>query len=265
VNKTWITHRDRYDRMLAPFGDALMIAAALEPGENVLDIGCGTGTSTLAAAEAVGPGGSVVGVDIDERLAAEARHRLRETPNVSVVTADAAAYRSATPADVAISRFGTMQFDDPTAAHGNVARNLGPGGRLAAVVWQTVEQNFWQCLPLQAVQAHLDLGPPQPPDRPGPFSFARPDRVAAVLEQAGFDEPKVEPVEASVWVATDLDDALRFFDDDAGASLRAMAPDGTVSEVVETLRQLLAPYVTADGVRLPAAGWVVTACVSRTR
>jgi hypothetical protein len=89
--------------------------------------------------------------------------------------------------------------------------------------------------------------------------------VAGAQTGDEFAEPNLEPVEAAVWVAADVDDALRFFADDAGPSLRAIASDRTVSAVAETLGELLAPYLTSDGVRLPAAGWVVTSSVRRTR
>jgi hypothetical protein len=85
-----------------------------------------------------------------------------------------------------------------------------------------------------------------------------------MFEVAGFDQPKLEAVEAPVWMATDVDDALRFFEDEAGASLRAMASGDTVNRVVETLRELLGPYATPDGVLVPAAGWVIAAYVGRT-
>jgi SAM-dependent methyltransferase len=262
VNETWITHRHRYDKMLAPFSYALLAAAEFAPGETVLDVGCGTGTTTIFAAESVRPDGSVVGIDIDDRLAEEARRRVGNLPNATVVTADAATYRLDTPADVAISRFGTMQFVDQVAAHRNIAKNLRRSGRLIAVVWQSIEHNLWHSIPLQAVQAHLDTGPATPPGEPGPFALADPSRLVDVLACAGFDTPKVLPVESHVWVARDIDDAIGFFDDDAGSSLRASASIDTVRKIMSTLRELLGPYATPGGVLLPAAAWIASASVS---
>jgi SAM-dependent methyltransferase len=264
VNETWITHRERYDRMLAPFGDALLDAAALTAGDTVLDVGCGAGTTTIEAAEAVRPDGSVVGIDIDERLATEARRRLDGIANAMVVTADVATYRLDIPADVAISRFGTMQFADQIATHRNIAHNLGGRGRLAVVVWQTAAQNLWQSLPFQAVQAHLSLGPPEPPGNRGPFALADPSRLCSILDASGFEHPDLKPIELAVWVARDIDDAVDFFEDDAGDALRAITTSEVFDSITSTLRELLTPYVTREGVLLPAAAWVVTTDVTRT-
>lgn len=265
MNETWLTSRDRYDRMLAPFSHALLAEAALAPGDTVLDVGCGTGTTTICAAESVAPDGFVVGVEIDDRLAGEARRRLTGFANATVVTADATVHRLDVPADVAISRFGTMQFVDPAAAHRNIAGNLRQSGRLVAVVWQTVERNLWHSLPLQAVRAHVDVRSEMPTGGPGPFSLADPSRLVGLLTRAGFEEPTVVPIECRVWVAHDIDDAIRFFDDDARPSLRASTSSDTVREIMASLGRLLAPHASREGVLLPAAAWIVGAVSCRSR
>ena len=68
----WVTHQVAYDRMLAPFSDMVLAAAALRPGDRVLDVGCGCGATTCAAARAVAPG-RVLGVDLSEPMLARGR------------------------------------------------------------------------------------------------------------------------------------------------------------------------------------------------
>jgi SAM-dependent methyltransferase len=67
--------RHRRDQILAPVAEALLAAAALTPGEAVLDFGCGCGATTLAAAQAVGPAGVVLGIDLSELMLGVARRR----------------------------------------------------------------------------------------------------------------------------------------------------------------------------------------------
>jgi len=130
-----ITHEERYDRMLGPFGDAMLAAANLRRGDRVLDVGCGTGTTTMAAAHTVGGTGRVTAIDIDERLVRHTADRCAAAglTNVDTLCGDAASYPYiGGEADVVISRFATMLFADPVAAHANLRRALRPGGSLCA-------------------------------------------------------------------------------------------------------------------------------------
>jgi SAM-dependent methyltransferase len=126
---------DTNEALLAPAGQAMLDAAQLRPGERVLDVGCGFGTSTLEAAERVAPSGRVVGVDISAAMLQPARERIAAAgaDNVELLHADAQAYAFETGSfDAVISRFGMMFFEDPQAAFTNLARALRSGGRLVS-------------------------------------------------------------------------------------------------------------------------------------
>ena len=71
----WVAEAERYDSMVGAFGDAMLDAADLRPGERVLDIGCGNGATTIEAARRVGPGGVVVGIDLSAPMLGLARQR----------------------------------------------------------------------------------------------------------------------------------------------------------------------------------------------
>ena len=134
----WAAEAERYDAMLAPFVGPIVAAAAPQPGEAVLDVGCGNGALALAFAEQVAPGGRVTGVDLSEPMLAEARRRADAAGrgDVTFVRADAQTAALPGPFDVVVSRFGVMFFDDPTAAFTNLAASLRPGGRIVFVCWQ---------------------------------------------------------------------------------------------------------------------------------
>ena len=177
------------ERLTSEVTTFLLDTLTPRPGEHVIDVGSGGGTSTLAVAEAVGPEGMVVGVDISAALCRLARERAaaRSTPNVEFVLADAQTETIAGgPFDAAISQFGVMFFDDPVAAFRNIHRHLRPGGRLAFACWQAREANPWYFA--EAVAGFIPAPPEPEPGKspPGPFALADPGRTTTILEHAGF-------------------------------------------------------------------------------
>ena len=112
-------------------------AAQIAEGQSILDVACGTGALTLAAAESVGPGGSVVGVDINEGMLAVAREK---APGIEWRLGQAESLPFLDDSfDAVISQFGLMFFDDRYAAIGEMVRILRPNGRLAVAVWDLLE------------------------------------------------------------------------------------------------------------------------------
>jgi len=167
------------------------------PGQKVVDLGCGSGTTTLELAARVGPGGEVAGVDISAEMLARGRERAARagTGNIEFVHADVQVHDLGEARfDAAYLRFGVMFFADPAAAFANVRRALRPGAALSFVCWQSVFDNEWMLIPGAAVASVTGSLPPMPgPGEPGPFSLADPGRVRAVLEAAGFGSVAVEP------------------------------------------------------------------------
>ena len=192
---TWLANEDRIERVSTLPGELAMDRLGLAPGQRVVDLGCGSGRTTLELAARVGPSGDVVGVDISAEMLARARERAGQLGNVEFVHADVQVHDLGEARfDAAYSRFGVMFFADPVAAFANVRRALRAGGVLSFVCWQGVFDNEWMLVPGAAVAGVTASLPPMPgPDEPGPFSLADPGRVHAVLEAAGFGSVEAVP------------------------------------------------------------------------
>ena len=260
----WVAEEERYRAQLAPFGELVLEAADLMPGDDVLDIGCGCGDTTLAAARTVS-NGAALGVDISEPMLARARERAREegVTNVRFERGDAQVHPfHEAGSDVALSRFGVMFFEDAQAAFANVARALRPSGRLCFVCWQALEANEWLMVPGLAVAAHIPLPDLGEPDAPGMFALADRDRVAAMLTSAGFVDIGIDGADPPMLIGGGgtLDEAVTFMHESGiGQTLVAEADPDAVPAALDAVRDAFEPYVTLRGVELGSAAWVVTA------
>ena len=232
---TWIEIEERIERTAQLPGRMAMDALAPAPGDNLLDLGCGTGITTVELAARVGPGGSVLGIDISEGMLARARTR---EPSAGagpmdfrcgdVQTHDFGDERF----DGAFSRFGVMFYSEPVAAFANVRRSLKPGAKLAFACWQEVFANEWMLIPGMAVMSVTGSLPPMPqPGEPGPFSLSDRGRTSDLLASAGF---------GSVDVAAH-NDHLTFADDEipeyAATSLRTGAAREGLKDADEATRE----------------------------
>lgn len=257
----WVAAADRYDAVLAPVAERLLTSAALETGERVLDVGCGCGATTLAAAEQVGSTGSAHGVDLSEAMLGLARRRADDRGSaVTFVCADAQTDPLPGPVDVAISRFGTMFFDDPTAAFTNIARHVAPDGRLCIATWQPLAANEWLVVPGAALLAFTDLPEGATADGPGMFAQSDPDRISAVLDAAGFDAVTIEPYTVPLRLGATVDDAIDYLAQ-AGpgrAMLESLSTD-RYDDAIAAVADTLSPHATLDGVILGSGILITTA------
>jgi len=258
----WLVHEERYEHMLAPYTDHLLTTAAIGGADRVIDIGCGTGSTTRAAAR-VATVGDALGVDLSAPMLREAARRTQEEglTNVRFEHGDAQMHRfRAGAGDVAISRFGVMFFADPVAAFANIARGLRPGGRLVFVCWQNLADNEWIAVPGAAAAPHVAFPPLDDPAGPGPFSLGERDRIAAVLGVAQFTDAIIEPVAEPLWMGSDVADTVAFLKvTGIGRSLLQDADPAAIARVSEAMQAAPEPHVTPDGLRLRSQAWLVTA------
>jgi SAM-dependent methyltransferase len=216
----WVTYQERIDRAFAAFTRETLARAVVRPGERVLDIGCGCGATTLELSAAVGETGSVVGVDVSHPMLEVARSRVSASGshNVRFVQADASTEDFGDARfDLVFSRFGVMFFDDPVGAFVNLRRAMAPDGRLAFACWRDLAANPWFSVPANAVRPHVPPQPKPDPLAPGPLAFADAERVRAILESAGFDGVRYEPLDVSI-VLGSRGDALELLSEIGPAS-----------------------------------------------
>src|ERR1700712_4581472 len=175
-----------YDAELRHYHRRLLEAVHIGPDDRVLDVGCGTGQTTKAAAHAA-PGGHAIGVDISAAMLAHARRltNLEGVGNARFELGDAQVHPFALEHfTIGISRFGTMFFADPSAAFANIARALRPGARFVQLVWQDGSRQAWHTA-AQQVLADVAAAPSTPTRRDA-FSLADPAKVHAIMNDAGF-------------------------------------------------------------------------------
>jgi SAM-dependent methyltransferase len=185
----WVGLGGFVERRVGAVNDLLLARSGVAAGENVLEIGCGTGATTVPLAEAVGPSGRVLGVDLSEPMLEGARKRVAESAlgNITLLQADAQVHPFEPGRfDLITSRFGVMFFADPFAAFSNLLPAARPGGRLCFVCWAPLEDNQHWLIPYEVALRHLGPPAPRPPRAPGPLAFSEPDYVRSILDTAGF-------------------------------------------------------------------------------
>lgn len=189
---SWMSLESHHERVIGEAGRLAMDRLEPHPGQIVVDLGCGTGQTTVELARRVLPGGRAVGFDISAALLERARENAAGAgvDNVELQHADVQSSDIGTARfDGGFSRFGVMFFADPVAAFGNVQGALKPGGVLSFACWQAVTSNEWMLVPAMAAVSVLGTLPEMPgPDAPGPFSLADADRTRKILESAGFHD-----------------------------------------------------------------------------
>ena len=263
MTRAWATEHARVDALFAGVLERALEAAAPRPGERVIDIGCGSGTSVLALAERVGAEGQVLGLDLARESIAVAQRRLAAAGHRQARAEVGDAARYPLPAggfDLLFSRFGVMFFPNPVAAFRHLHAALRPGGRLCATAFQAPTANPWTSAPAAALRPLLPPQPPAQPDAPGQFGWARAGRPAEILEGAGFREVRVTPQELGFRLGPDAATAARTAMT-FGAVARALfeADAATCATAQMALETFFAGHQGPDGVVMPAAIWIVTA------
>ena len=260
----FVEHADRYDLQLEPFTQALLARALPQAHEVVLDVGCGSGATTLAAAAKAE---RATGLDLSRPLVELAMRRARAAAvgNADFVIADAQTHDfTAETFDLLISQFGLMFFDDPVLALTNIRGAMRPGGRAVFVSWQELPANEWLMLIGKAVGRHVELPEFGGQARgPGMFSHCNVDEIVTLLCAAGFEQVECESWTPKILIGGggSLDGSIKFLLHTGMArGLLSLVDPTAQAEVVRTVSaDLGARYEEGVGTRVGAAAWVVAA------
>ncbi|WP_307129785.1 class I SAM-dependent methyltransferase [Streptomyces aurantiacus] len=278
AGQAWVDSRAVLDELFKPFEKLLVDAVVTEHAQHVLDVGCGTGATTLAVARRLGTQGSgaqglgaqgpdtqgrSVGVDLSEPMVTAARVRAeQEGSRASFVLADAQdhAFEPAT-FDMVISRFGVMFFKDSVKAFANLRRAAREDAALRFIAWRGPAENPFMTTAERAAAPFMPEMPARRPDEPGQFAFADADRVRRVLEESGWAGIDIRPVD--VTCALPERELVRYFSrlGPLGLVLRE-ADERTRTHIIETVRAAFDPYTRGEEVRFTAACWTVGARAS---
>ena len=259
----WVAEAERFDRMLAPYGDRVIAGLAPEPGEKILDVGCGNGALLLDIAARVGPQGGVVGLDLSGPMLglAEKRAAERGIGNAWFTKGDAQVHDFGPwKFDGVTSRFGVMFFDDPVAAFANLRAAVKPGGRLAFACWQDVFQNEWVMVPAAAILQFVPMPEPPGPGAPGPFALSDPERTGSILADAGWSNVELEGFEIRQWLGADPATVVGFLrKTEIAKSMLGEVDEATAEKAWKAVETKLADHTDDDGVHLTGRAWLVTA------
>ena len=258
--RAWVDTQPLLDQVLHPFEDLLVDAIQARRPRRVLDIGCGTGATTLAVARLLGTDGHCTGIDISEPMLAVARARAeRDHIPADFIRADAQDYPFE-PAgfDMLISRFGVMFFADPVQAFTNLRRAAARAAQLRCIAWRSATENPFMTAAERAAAPFLPSLPPRRPDAPGQFAFADTARVHAILADGGWNAIDIRPIDVEcTFPAPELAHYLTRLGPVGG--VLQDADEATRRHVLDAVRPAFDPFVHGAEVRFTAACWMIGA------
>jgi ubiquinone/menaquinone biosynthesis C-methylase UbiE len=256
----WVESQALLDRVLQPYEDILVAAVSAAGAGHVLDIGCGTGSTTRALARLLGHAGRCLGNDISEQMIEAARVLAeREGSRASFICADAQTHAFEPAAfDMIVSRFGTMFFDDSVLAFANLRRAAKSNGELQFIAWRGPQENPFMTAAERAAAPLLPNLPARKPDEAGQFAFADASRVRAILEKSGWREIDLKPIDVP---CTLPESELAGYATRFGPVGRALQEaDAQVrAQVAPVVRAAFEPFVVGAEARFVGACWLVSA------
>lgn len=252
---------------LTQHSEAVFPSLPVQPGDRVLDVGCGFGDTAIKLANIVGPKGEVVGLDCCDAFLeyADSDANAKGVTNLSFMRGDAEISLPPDNFDFVFARFGTMFFANPVAGLRNMRRALRPGGRMVHIVWRKRADNPWLSMAKDVVLEFL----PQPGAEaltcgPGPFSMADEETVELMMKSAGYENIKFQRVDAPVLVGRDVEDAIAFqlAIGPAGEVFREAGAEAEEKrDIIEAAlsKAINAQKKDADGIVMDSSSWVISA------
>lgn len=265
TGETWAKpdFREQQDKVIGPYGDDAMDTLRLQSGQYILDIGCGSGTTTLKLANRVGPSGRVIGVDISTPQLENAKKRADELADLCIEfhNHDMTTFPfEGSLFDCAFSRFGVMFFAEPVDAFTHIRSGIKPSGRLAFACWKSAEQNPWLSKTVEVASQYLPRPAAPGPTDPGPYSFQDSKRINLILTEAGFSDIEIVSVEKGLTCGPDMKSTVaQLIQVGAMAAAIEEAPEELRNRIKSDLGEAFQGYQTSSGVIIDSAAWIVSA------
>lgn len=256
----WVEAQQMLDRTLQPFEDLLVAEVAGSGAQRVLDVGCGTGSTTRAVARLVGEQGAAVGIDISEQMIDAARMLAeQEHAAATFISADAQKHSfGAQKFDLIMSRFGVMFFEDSVQAFANLRSAAADGCNLRCIVWRSPAENPFMTAAERAAAPLLSNLQPRRPDAPGQFGFADERRVRSILQESGWAEIDIRPIDVTCTLPEK--ELIRYGTRFGPVGIALQQADAqTRAQVVAAVRAAFDPYVHGPEVRFTASCWMIGA------
>jgi ubiquinone/menaquinone biosynthesis C-methylase UbiE len=198
ASSAWGRRANRVRDWGMPVSTWLIEQLSLQPGHRVLELAAGPGDTGFLAAELIAPGGTLISSDATEGMLEVARRRAGELGIRNVefkqLQIEWIDLETAT-VDAIVCRWAYMLTLDPAAGMREARRVLAPGGRFALAVWDTADENPWSTIPTDAIVEGGYMDAPNRNAAPGMFSLADHERLQEMLEEAGFVDVLVEPID----------------------------------------------------------------------
>ena len=259
AGQNWVEAQGLLDDMFRGFEERLVADCVEQGARRVLDVGCGTGATTLAIARALGPqGGRCTGIDISEPMIALARERAGTDRDAVLFICDDAEDHPLPEAryDRIVSRFGVMFFADPVRAFANLRRAAVPGGRLGVIAWRGPEDNPVMTLAARAAAPFLEEAGEAAPAPTGQFAFADGAHVRTILEAAGWSDIAIEPLDIDCALPEAALDTWLTRLGPLGRILPGLDADRR-DAILAALQEAYAPHIRDGAVRFRAACWSI--------
>jgi SAM-dependent methyltransferase len=256
----WVEAQQMLDRTLQPFEDLLTTEVAASGARRVLDVGCGTGSTTRAAARTLGADAVAVGIDISDRMIDAARMLAEQEGSRATFVCDDAQKHAfgAQRFDLIIARFGVMFFEDPVRAFANLRSAAADGCGLRSIVWRSPAENPFMTAAERAAAPLLPNLPPRRPDAPGQFGFADERRVRSILHDSGWSGIDIRPIDVTCTLPER--ELIRYGTRFGPVGIALQEADGqTRAQVAAAVRAAFDPYVHGHEVRFNAACWLMIA------